>query len=66
MVMAAQPLSVSPTTIEFFAQGRGSRLIQTEQGAYFGEGETVQGREAGTRELLEKLAEALDQNGVSP
>lgn len=63
--MGAHPLSVSLTTIELFAQGRGTRLIHTEQGAYFGEGETVHGREEGTRELLEKLAEELDRSGVS-
>ena len=64
MAIGARPLSVSLTTIELFAKGRGTRLIHTEQGAFFGEGETVQGREEGTRELLEKLAEELDQSGV--
>jgi hypothetical protein len=33
-------------------------------GAFFGKGETVHGREEGTRELLEKLAEELDQGAV--
>jgi len=65
MAMGARPLSVSLTTIELFAEGRGTRLVHTEQGTYFGKGETVQGREEGTRELLEKLAEELDQNAVS-
>jgi len=65
MVMGAQPLSVSLATIELFAVGRGTRLIHTEQGAYFGEGESVHGREEGTRGLLEKLAEELDRGGVS-
>jgi uncharacterized protein YndB with AHSA1/START domain len=65
MTMGTQPLSVSLTTIELFAEDRGTRLIQTEQGAYFGEGESVQGREEGTRGLLERLAEELDQSAVS-
>ena len=64
MVIGAQPLSVSLATIELFAQGRGTRLVQTEQGAYFGEGESVQGREEGTRELLERLAKELERNGA--
>lgn len=65
MAIGAQPLSVSLTTIELFAEGRGTRLIHTEQGTFFGSGETVQGREEGTRELLRKLAEELDQGAVA-
>ena len=60
MVMGAQPLSVSLATIELFAERGGTRLVHTEQGAYFGEGENVQGRKEGTRELLDKLAYELD------
>ncbi len=65
MAMGATPLSVSLTTIELFAENKGTRLIHTEQGAFFGEGEAVQGREEGTRELLEKLAEELDHAAAS-
>ena len=65
MAMGMTPLSVSLTTIELFAVGRGTRLVQTEQGAYFGEGESAQGREEGTRELLKRLAEELDRAGLS-
>lgn len=36
-----------------------TRLVQTEQGAYFGTDESLQAREEGTRELLEKLAQDL-------
>lgn len=38
MVMGEQPLSGSLTMNELIAQGRGTRLVHTEQGAYFGEG----------------------------
>ena len=65
MAMGAQPLSVSLTTIELFAEDRGTRLVHTEQGAFYGKGETVQGREEGTRGLLEKLAEELNRSGAS-
>lgn len=61
MTVAGQPLSVSLLTIELLAEGAGTRLVLTEQGAYFGEAESASGREEGTRGLLESLAAELDR-----
>ena len=59
MTMGANPMSVSLTTVEFFASGGGTSLIFTEQGAYF-DGMEAGGREHGCRELLERLAYQLE------
>ena len=59
MAMGANPLSVSLTTIEFNPSGNGTNLVFTEQGVYFGGPAEAQGREEGTRALLENLAGAL-------
>jgi len=61
MTIAGEPLSVSLMTIELRPEGAGTRLVLTEQGAYFGDAEGVAGREQGTRELLEALAAELDR-----
>ncbi|CAN5123993.1 SRPBCC family protein [soil metagenome] len=47
-------LSVSVTTVEFKAEGSGTRLVLTEQGAYF-DGDDPEGRKAGWTELTERL-----------
>jgi uncharacterized protein YndB with AHSA1/START domain len=59
MAMGANPMSVSLTTIEFHPSGNGTNLVFTEQGVYFGGPAEAQGREEGTRALLENLAGAL-------
>lgn len=59
MAMGDQPISASLATIEFVAEGGGTRLTYTEQGVYFGDGADIQSREEGSRGLLEKLAEVL-------
>lgn len=61
MSLAGEPLSVSLMTIELRPEGSGTRLVLTEQGAYFGDPAGVAGREEGTRELLESLAAELDR-----
>lgn len=63
MVFDAKPLSVSLATIELIPEGNETRLIYTEQGAYFGSEDQVSGREQGCRELFEKLAAELEQFG---
>jgi len=65
MAIGAQALSASLTTIELFAEGGGTRLVQTEQGAYFGDADSIEGRREGTLGLLEKLAGDLDQHGAA-
>jgi hypothetical protein len=50
-----------PTVYHYFRQWRidGTRLVYTEQGAFFDGAGEPKGREAGIRELLEKLGEEL-------
>ena len=57
MTLGGAPLSSSLATVEFRAEGKGTRLVFTEQGAYL-DG-NVAGREEGTREMLESLAAEL-------
>jgi uncharacterized protein YndB with AHSA1/START domain len=48
-------ISVSLTTVELFADGDGTRLRFTEQGAFFGDPEDAAVREHGTGKLLDAL-----------
>jgi uncharacterized protein YndB with AHSA1/START domain len=48
-------VSVSLTTIEFQSQGDGTKLVFTEQGAFFDDLEDPAAREHGTGELLKGL-----------
>jgi uncharacterized protein YndB with AHSA1/START domain len=59
MAMHGVTFSASLTTVELLPSGDGTRLIYTEQGAFFGGADTAQGREEGCRVLLEKLAAEL-------
>lgn len=58
-------LSVSLTTVELVPEGKGTRLIFTEQGAFLDGHEAPAQRELGTRELLESLARALETTAVT-
>lgn len=60
MSVAGKPISASLATAEFKPEGKGTRLVFTEQGAYFDDPGQVAGREEGTRELLEALAAELE------
>lgn len=62
MAMGQTPLSASLTTVELVPSGSGTRLTYTEQGAFFDGVDSAQGREDGTRGLLEKLAEELQHS----
>jgi uncharacterized protein YndB with AHSA1/START domain len=58
MTISGAPLSSSLLTTEFFPEGKGrTRLVLTEQGAYL-DG-NIQGREEGTRGLLEQLGKEI-------
>lgn len=59
MYMDGAKLSVSLATIEFKADGQGTRLVMTEQGAFLDGYDDAGSREHGTRWLLEKLAAVL-------
>jgi uncharacterized protein YndB with AHSA1/START domain len=52
-------MSVSVTTVELLASGAGTHLRHTEQGVYLDGEDTPELREHGTREILDKLGEAL-------
>jgi uncharacterized protein YndB with AHSA1/START domain len=52
-------MSVSLASIQFAAEGDGTRLTLTEHGAFLDGLETAAQREHGTGELLAKLGEAL-------
>jgi len=52
-------VSVSLATIEFLAENGGTRLVMTEQGAFFDGHDTSATREHGTGELLDALGAAL-------
>lgn len=63
MMMGERPISVSLSTIDLVAEGRGTRLVFTEQGIYFDGAESLKGRQEGSRWLLEQLAKELDGQG---
>jgi hypothetical protein len=52
-------VSVSLTTIEFLAEGDGTRLVFTEHGAFFDRLEDAAEREHGTGKLLDALERFL-------
>ncbi|RJQ78609.1 polyketide cyclase [Pseudonocardiaceae bacterium YIM PH 21723] len=52
-------LSVSVATMEFHAEGTGTRLVITESGVFLDGHADVQGREQGTNLLLDQLTEVL-------
>ena len=57
-------LSASLATIELFPAGGGTRLVCTEQGAFFDGHDTPEIREQGTKELLEALGKSLQEGGA--
>jgi len=60
MTVAGVCISASLATMEFLdAPGGGTLLIYTEQGAYLDGADSVRMREAGCRDLLERLAEEV-------
>lgn len=52
-------ISVSLTTIELSAAGDGTRLLYTEQGAFFDDPEAAAAREHGSGKLLDRLGRFL-------
>jgi uncharacterized protein YndB with AHSA1/START domain len=59
MHLDGKRISVSLATIEFKPDGRGTRLVLTEQGAYLDGWDNPGQREAGTRLLLDELGKTL-------
>jgi uncharacterized protein YndB with AHSA1/START domain len=58
-------MSVSVTTVELLADGTGTHLRYTEQGVFLDGEDKPELREHGTRELLDKLGEALAQGAAT-
>ncbi len=61
MTLAGKPFSVSLSTLELIPDGDGTRLVLTEQAAFFEGADGVANRKRGCEELLGKLAEALGE-----
>jgi uncharacterized protein YndB with AHSA1/START domain len=59
MIADGERISVSLASVEIAPAGNGARLVYTEQGAFFDGADKPALREAGSRELLEKLAQEL-------
>jgi len=58
-------MSVSVTTVELLADSDGTHLRYTEQGVFLDGEDTPELREHGTKELLDKLGEALAQEAAT-
>jgi uncharacterized protein YndB with AHSA1/START domain len=54
-------MSVSVTTVELLSDGDGTHLRYTEQGVYLDGEDKPELREHGTKEILDKLSDALAQ-----
>ena len=52
-------ISVSVVTVQLEAAGNGTRMLFTEQAVYMMDGDGPEGREEGTRQLLDQLAAEL-------
>jgi len=59
MTLGEKRISASLVTYEFVPNDKGTDLICTHQAAYFEGGDGPQIRQAGWRQLLEKLAKEL-------
>ncbi len=59
MLMDGQRISVSLQTLEFTPDGKGTRLVLTEMGAFLDGLDKPEWREAGTKALLEAMGKSL-------
>jgi uncharacterized protein YndB with AHSA1/START domain len=59
MVVGDSRISASLSTVELVAEGKGTRHVYTEQGAYLDGYDSVAQREEGCRQLNEALAQEL-------
>ena len=58
-------ISVSLATVELKPEGDATRLIFTEQGAYLDAFDNAEGREEGTRGLLDALGRVLERQAAT-
>ena len=61
MVVGDDRISASLGTVELIPEGKGTRHVYTEQGAYLDGFDNVAQREEGCRQLFEALARELEQ-----
>ncbi len=61
MAFGAKRVPSSQTTVEFIPTEKGTTVIHTEQGVFLDGVEQAQGREEGTRGLLEVLGKELEK-----
>jgi hypothetical protein len=59
MHLDGRHISVSLATLQFAADGAGSKLTITEQGAFLDGYDDAGSREKGTRGLMERIADSL-------
>lgn len=59
LLIDGKKLSVSLATIQLVAEGKKTRMIVTEQGAFLDGYDDAGARERGTNELMDKLVESL-------
>src|SRR5690242_17277457 len=64
MHLDGRHISVSLATIQFAADGAGSKLTITEQGAFLDGYDDAGSREKGTRGLMERIADSLKDGPV--
>jgi uncharacterized protein YndB with AHSA1/START domain len=55
-------ISASLATVEFKPEGKGTRMVFTEQGAFFEGSDTGAGREQGWKSLLDGLGKELERS----
>jgi uncharacterized protein YndB with AHSA1/START domain len=60
MAFGDNPFSASLTTVEIYPSRKGSKLVFTEQGAYFENSDGPRIREQGWSKLLESLRKEID------
>lgn len=58
--MDGMRMSISVTTVEFKQEGAGTKLIFTEQGVFLDGYDTPVQREQGSKEILDKLGQQLE------
>jgi uncharacterized protein YndB with AHSA1/START domain len=64
LLLEERLVSVSLTTVEFFGEEGGARLLFTEQGAFFDDLDQPAAREHGTGWLLDRLGKVLAEESV--
>lgn len=64
MALDGTRISVSLATVELRLEGKGTKLIYTEQGTHLDGHDTPEGREHGFRELFDALGMELERQGA--